>query len=77
MPLTYYLQSCPTCGRRLQIRIEYLGRQVICYHCNGSFIALDSEQVNHHSHADYCQPHEPTLCEPLKNDYKLQTVFYG
>ncbi len=43
MTLTYYLQSCPTCGRRLQVRIEYLGKQVICYHCHGSFVALDPD----------------------------------
>jgi hypothetical protein len=38
---TYYVQECPTCGRRLQIRVEYLGRRVICQHCHGSLIAAD------------------------------------
>jgi hypothetical protein len=36
---TYFVQGCPTCGRRLQIRVEYLGRQVICQHCQGQFEA--------------------------------------
>jgi hypothetical protein len=39
---TYFLQECPTCGRRLQIRVEYLGRKVVCQHCQGHFIAADS-----------------------------------
>ena len=43
MVLTYYLQPCPTCGRRLQIRIEYINRKVICYHCNASFVASDPD----------------------------------
>jgi hypothetical protein len=38
---TYYVQECPTCGRRLQIRVEYLGRRLICQHCQGSLIAAD------------------------------------
>ena len=43
MVLTYYLQPCPTCGRSLQIRIEYMNRNVICYHCNASFVAADPD----------------------------------
>ena len=39
---TYYVQECPTCGRRLQIRVEYLGKQVVCQHCKGQLIAADS-----------------------------------
>ena len=38
---TYYVQECPTCGRRLQIRVEYLGRRLICQHCQGSLVASD------------------------------------
>ena len=36
---TYFVQGCPTCGRRLQIRVEYLGRRVVCQHCRGHFVA--------------------------------------
>jgi len=39
---TYFIQGCPTCGRRLHIRVEYLGRQVVCQHCSAKFRALDS-----------------------------------
>jgi hypothetical protein len=38
---TYFIQECPTCGRRLQIRVEYLGRRVVCQHCQGQLIAAD------------------------------------
>lgn len=38
---TYFVQECPTCGRRLNIRVEYLGRKVVCQHCRGQFVAAD------------------------------------
>lgn len=40
-PVTYFLQECPTCGRKLQIRVEYLGRWVVCQHCHGQLQAQD------------------------------------
>lgn len=39
---TYFVQECPTCGRRLQIRVENLGKKVVCQHCQGKFLAMDS-----------------------------------
>lgn len=42
---TYFVQECPTCGRRLQIRVEYLGKQVVCQHCQGRFVASDSSNL--------------------------------
>ena len=38
---TFFLRECPTCGRRLQIRVEYLGRMVRCKHCEALFEADD------------------------------------
>lgn len=38
---TYFVQECPTCGRSLQVRVEYLARQVVCQHCHGRFEASD------------------------------------
>jgi hypothetical protein len=38
---TYFVQECPTCGRRLQIRVEYLGKRVACQHCQGTFVAAE------------------------------------
>jgi DNA-directed RNA polymerase subunit RPC12/RpoP len=37
----YFVQECPTCGRTLQVSVEYLGRQVVCQHCHGRFEACD------------------------------------
>ncbi len=38
----YFVQECPTCGRRLQIRVEYLGKRLVCQHCQGNLIAADA-----------------------------------
>ena len=38
---TYFVQECPTCGRSLNIRVEYLGRRVVCQHCQGALTATD------------------------------------
>lgn len=39
--LTYFVQECPTCGRRLETRVEYLGKKLLCPHCRGTFVARD------------------------------------
>jgi hypothetical protein len=44
---THYVQTCPTCGRSLRIRVEYLGRQVACLHCHGRFLACDPESPDY------------------------------
>lgn len=37
----YFVQECPTCGRNLQVRVKYLGRDVVCQHCSAEFEACD------------------------------------
>jgi DNA-directed RNA polymerase subunit RPC12/RpoP len=37
----YFVQECPTCGRNLEVRIEYLGKFVVCQHCQGRLVACD------------------------------------
>lgn len=44
---TYYVQECPTCGRSLQIRVEYLGKRVACQHCAAKFEACDPSSVDY------------------------------
>ena len=34
-----FTQSCPTCGRRAQIRAELIGSTVGCQHCHAEFVA--------------------------------------
>src|SRR3990170_559408 len=38
---TYFVQECPTCGRNLQVRVHYLGKQVVCQHCGARFEACE------------------------------------
>jgi hypothetical protein len=47
---TYYVQECPTCGRNLQIRVEYLGKQVECQHCHARFEACEPGSANYTCH---------------------------
>jgi hypothetical protein len=42
---TYFVQECPTCGRALHVRVEYLGKRLVCQHCGGALIASDPEGV--------------------------------
>jgi hypothetical protein len=42
---TFFIQGCPTCGRRLLIRVEYLGKNVVCQHCQGNLVATDPANV--------------------------------
>ena len=34
-----FTQSCPTCGRRVEVRATLLGCTVACQHCRAQFIA--------------------------------------
>ena len=43
----YFVQECPTCGRNLQVRVEYLGKRVICQHCGASLEACDPSSNNY------------------------------
>ena len=42
---TYFVKECPTCGRKLQVLVEYLGREMVCNHCGGDFMAGDSQDL--------------------------------
>ena len=39
MPIQHFVQGCPTCGRKLQVLIEYDGQEMVCQHCGGDFFA--------------------------------------
>ena len=41
--LVRFTRSCPTCGRRIQIRGALLGRVVACRHCNAEFVAMAAD----------------------------------
>ncbi|MDO4628138.1 MAG: zf-TFIIB domain-containing protein [Planctomycetia bacterium] len=41
----FYIQKCPTCGRRMQIQVRYLGMTLTCPHCQGRFVAQDQSSI--------------------------------
>ena len=43
---TYFVQECPTCGRNLEVRVEYLGKRVVCQHCRGQFVAAETSDAS-------------------------------
>ncbi|HAN99605.1 MAG TPA: hypothetical protein DCQ98_20230 [Planctomycetaceae bacterium] len=34
---TFFLRACPTCGRRLEVAVQHLGRDVECPSCGSRF----------------------------------------
>ena len=38
---TFFVQECPICGRGLRIRVQHLGKRVVCQHCRGQLVACD------------------------------------
>jgi hypothetical protein len=38
----FFVQPCPSCGRHAKIDVNYLGLQVVCQHCDHSFVAKDT-----------------------------------
>lgn len=43
---TLFVQECPTCSRRLLVRIDLLGRTVACQHCQAQFLARDASRFS-------------------------------
>jgi hypothetical protein len=43
----YFVQECPTCGRNLQVRVKYLGKNVVCQHCSAEFEACDPSSATY------------------------------
>lgn len=44
MPL-HFTQSCPTCGRRLQVHTRLLGQNIACQHCHAEFMAGSNDDL--------------------------------
>ena len=44
---TYFVQECPACGRRLQVRVIYLGKRIACRHCGAQFAACDPQSPDY------------------------------
>ena len=57
---TFFVKACPTCSRKLQVRVEYLGREMVCNHCGGDFVAGDASE------------HEPECIDASTEDILLR-----
>lgn len=71
---TYFTQECPTCGRRLEIRVEHLGRNVVCQHCRGRFVARDPASNRYAACASALMDRADQLLEeaaPTKDDLRV------
>jgi hypothetical protein len=42
----YFIRNCPTCGRSLEIRVEYLGKLLKCRHCTAEFLASENHPAS-------------------------------
>ena len=40
---TFFVQECPTCGRKVRVCVEYLGLEIQCRHCRATFVASDPD----------------------------------
>ena len=63
---TYFLQECPTCGRSLEIRVEYLGKRLVCQHCRGELLATgprDSAVTSEESSSELLRRVDELLAE--------------
>ncbi len=38
----FFVQRCPSCCRQLRIDVNYLGLDVVCQHCDKTFVAKDA-----------------------------------
>jgi hypothetical protein len=45
--VTYFVQECPTCGRRLRVRVNYLGKRIACRHCGARLTACDPQSPDY------------------------------
>lgn len=62
---TYFVQECPTCGRSLEVRVEYLGKRVVCQHCRGLFVASNSDMAQEMSDSGVLMRRADELLEEM------------
>ena len=57
--LTHIVRDCPICGRPVEIQTMYVGHEVLCGHCRGSFVVFRA--TNGHLEVTACR--SPSLLE--------------
>ncbi len=55
-----FTQSCPTCGRRIQVRASLMGCDVCCQHCHAVFVAHLEDSHQDSTHQDAAQRPSPS-----------------
>ncbi len=40
----YFRSACPTCGRKLEIRVELLGKMIVCQQCGAEHLAMEASE---------------------------------
>lgn len=66
----YFIRSCPTCGRSLEIRVEYFGKRVSCKHCSAEFDTVEES-------IDGCDPSESSLSLMARAEELIESVKIG
>lgn len=46
----YFVQACTTCGRKLQVQVVDLGKELVCQHCGAVFLTADNSKLPESSH---------------------------
>ena len=70
----HFHQGCPTCGRTLQVKVQYLGRDVSCVHCQARFQAADSTDPAHKLHKSLASAENLRRADELLNSFDGDTA---
>lgn len=68
-----FVQNCPTCGRRMQIQVRYLGMTLSCPHCQNSFVAQEPNSIYDETE-DPVQAHLSTVLQKLEMDLQKSGI---
>ncbi len=66
----YFIRSCPTCGRSLEIRVEYFGKRVSCKHCSAQFDTVEPYE-------DDCGASDSSLALLARAEELIESVKIG
>ena len=66
----HFTQSCPTCGRRVQVRAALIGYTVVCQHCNAEFEANSGDHSELHSISAVDHPMADPLMDRVERALK-------
>ncbi|MAI32848.1 MAG: response regulator [Rubripirellula sp.] len=65
-----FTQSCPTCGRRIEVRASLMGCDVGCQHCHAVFVAHRDDVPHEATH----QPFHSQATDEFSSDPLMDRV---